>query len=284
MDLEDYRVVIQSRGDNPDQMMVEHGIGFTKAEYYLRQDLLSNKVVWRNQFASDFKFYVRNKHSLIGILCVHPLHPYTAMERLSVEFINASIVLAVMLPTVVRDRDTSLSSAPLLVAVCLVFSNYVLKTVATCQCAQVFDDEMRLALEGLGEIVIIVAAVLSVVLLIVTINAAWLHGNTPMWKVMCFFVFVFVWKWTIKVVVLCITFTLLRLRDLKEDRYESKYWIHFAEWQECQQTLTSPEQPHVRQPLKSDATNTTKDTNNVTENKAQIHTDPETTNAPHVDN
>jgi len=68
----------------------------------LRRDLATS-YYWSGSFWKDYVFFVANWHPLFGILCSHPLHPWSKPDRFGSLLISSSLTL---LPSVMLSQST----------------------------------------------------------------------------------------------------------------------------------------------------------------------------------
>lgn len=84
MDLETYNNILRHRGVDATHSPRGSFCGHTNGETAFKHDLLSNKVVWYNDYNQDRRAYILNNHPCLSICNVPREHPYTRKNRRAV--------------------------------------------------------------------------------------------------------------------------------------------------------------------------------------------------------
>lgn len=137
MDLDSYVSIISSRGDIPMRMTN----GYPYSIYALKQDLMSNKVVWVNNYKQDLLFAIKSRHSLLSIFYVPKYHPYTRLHRLII-FISSlclSVLFSSFIVTITynqhNDNNVFLNIISMIISASIIsIYNSVTKSCLLCSC------------------------------------------------------------------------------------------------------------------------------------------------------
>ena len=138
MDLDSYVSIISSRGDVP--MRITNGYPYSM--YALRQDLLSNKTVWVNNYCRDLLFMIKSHHSLFSIYSVSKYHPYTRLHRLiiSISSLCLSALFSSFIVTITyktNDNDLFLNMiASIISAIIISIYNLLIKCCLIRFCSE----------------------------------------------------------------------------------------------------------------------------------------------------
>ena len=136
MDYNSYVQIISNRGDIP----LRDVNGEPYALYAFKQDLLSNKMVWVNNYKQDLLFILKTHHSLFSIFYGVKYHPYKRIHRFII-FISSlclSVLFSSLIVTFNKNQKDLISNIlySILSAMIISIYNSFTKLCLLCSCSE----------------------------------------------------------------------------------------------------------------------------------------------------
>ena len=184
MDYQSYVSMFSNRGDVP----LRDVNGYPYALHAFRQDLLSNKVVWSNNYKQDLRFRMKTHHSVLSIVFASKYHPYTRIYRFII-FIS-SLCLSVLSSAIITcapdNTPGDIIYLSILSAILISVYNAFTKWCLVCSCAESSNRCYQFFCKSVGFCVAIYCQLFNAVLYLIAaigILKAYNDNNSHFWIV-----------------------------------------------------------------------------------------------------
>ena len=166
MNINIYKQIITKRGQDPNE---DYKSGFDRVTYSIRQDLGNNKVIWEDDWCTDWYNFIKCNHTLLSIFLVPSQHPFSSNERIVVLLCMTS--LAIMWAAISAAIEDTLTGYLISVGggIINILIHAILIQLATCQCVQSCPFCIRSCFEWIGHQLLIFWSILCLIIFIVAL-------------------------------------------------------------------------------------------------------------------